>query len=139
VVESGECGTIYIRLDMMLVPVRGVDHLHAVVDANAPVPDCKRFVLYQALMAESEVARLISQLGGVALHVSQLGIASAARIPTFSPQPCFASRKRSQHHLLSRHVPADIRTELQSQIRVVRVGLNGSVSVLLYYVRIQVV
>ena len=52
-VESGECGTIYIRLDMMLVPVRGVDRLHAVVDANAPVPDCKRFVLYQALMAES--------------------------------------------------------------------------------------
>ena len=46
-------------LDMMVVPICHVDLLHATVDVNGSLADYNRFVLYQTLVVESEVARFV--------------------------------------------------------------------------------
>jgi len=83
--------------DVMSVHVYDMDRLHATVDFNAPVPDHRRFTLYQALVVESEVARLLHQHGGAALLTSRSGVLSAARIPSLSTSR-FADRWRSRHN-----------------------------------------
>lgn len=46
-------------LDMMVVSACEVDLLHATVDVNGILPHCNRSILYQTLVVESEVARLV--------------------------------------------------------------------------------
>jgi hypothetical protein len=91
--------------DVVSVHVYDVDRLHATVDSNAPVPDHRRLTLYQALVVESEVARLLYQHGGAALLTSQFGGLSATRIASLSTSR-FGERMafKAQHHVLGRHV-----------------------------------
>ena len=56
--------------DVVSVHVYDVDRLHATVDLNGLVSDHRRLTLYQALVVESEVARLLHQHGGAALLAS---------------------------------------------------------------------
>ena len=96
-------------LDMVVVSACQVDLLHATVDVNGILPDCNRFILYQTLVVESEVAGLVHQSSNAALVVSQSGLASAGRI-RLSPQ-LFGLRElhAAQHHTFSRYVPGGLR------------------------------
>jgi hypothetical protein len=102
---------------MLVLPMRDVDLLHATVDINAPIPDERRLMLYQALVVESEVARLVHQQRGAALLASQFGVLSAARILCFSTvvSPMGALPAQHHQHVLVWHVLADVRTRPQSQ------------------------
>ena len=96
-------------LDMMVAPMCQVDLLHATVDVNGMFPDRNRFISYQTLVVESEVAGLVHQSSNAALVVSQSGLASAGRI-RLSPQ-LFGLRElhAAQHHTFSRYVPGGMR------------------------------